>query len=112
MLFVVEDVLRCVLPCSGGGEGVTGVRIGIELREVAGGDFEADFVAGFEEIAGGPDVDFIFVDLARDDGRGMGERIAVAGALDTVVEIDGGAIGEDIYELGGEIGIGRGRRGV
>lgn len=111
MLLVVEDVLRCGLPYRAGGEGVAGVRIGIKLREVTGRDFETNLMAGFEEVAGRPDVDFVLIDLSRDDRRGMGERVAVAGALDSVIQIDSSAVGEDVDEFGCEIGVGRrGRR--
>ena len=46
------------------GGGLTGVQVAVEAREVAAGDFEADDVALEEDVAGGPEVDFVFVDLA------------------------------------------------
>jgi len=90
---VVQDCLVARLVGAAGGGEVAGVGVGVELWEVAGGDFEADPVTGPELVAGGADVDRVPVGLAGDDRGGSGGGVAVAGSLDAVVEVDRAAVG-------------------
>ena len=100
----------------GGGIGVAGVFAGVEVAveagEVGTGDFEADFVALAEEVAGGPEVDGVLEGLAGGDGLGGGESsVAVFGAEDAFGEVLDVAVGPDVDELGGEVGVGGGGGG-
>ena len=61
-----------------------------------------------EDVAGGPEVDGQFVDLAGCDERRMLLRFAVAGAQDTFGEVLREAVGPDVDEFRGEIGVGCG----
>ena len=68
-------------------------------------------MALLEDVAGGPEVDREFVDFAGSDQRRMLLRFAMAGTNDAFGEILREAVGPDIDEFGGEIGVGRGRFG-
>ena len=48
---------------------LAGVQIAIEAREVAAGDFQANAMAFQEDVAGGPEIDLVLVDLARFNRR-------------------------------------------
>ncbi len=50
------------------GAAFAGVQVAIEAREVAAGDFEPDPMALQKDVAGGPEVDLVLVDLAGVDG--------------------------------------------
>ncbi len=68
-------------------------------------------MAFFEDVAGGPEIDGQFVDLAGSDERRMLLRFAVAGAQNSFGEVLREAVGPDIDEFRGEIGVGCGRFG-
>ena len=44
-----------------------GVQVAIEAREVTARDIEAELMAGFEDVARGPQIDGVFVDLPGRD---------------------------------------------
>src|SRR5947209_20041101 len=67
---VMEDRLPGRLPARAGGLVLARVQVAVEAREIAGGDLEADAMAGQEDVAGGPEVDGEARHLARDEGRG------------------------------------------
>jgi len=62
-------------------------------------------VAFEEDVAGGSHVDGEFVDLAGDDGFGGGVGVAAACAENPLGDVAGEAVGRDVDELGGEVGI-------
>ena len=88
---------------------MAGVGIAVPAREVAASDVQANAMALLEDVAGGPQVDDVFVGFARLNQRGRGalREIAVAGANDAIVKILGVAIGIDIDEASDKIGIRR-----
>ena len=73
--------------------GLTRIQVAVEAREVAAADFQADAVALEEDIARGPHVDFVLVDLAGNDGPGLGGRFAITGAENPFGKILREAIG-------------------
>jgi len=79
----VEDGVGGFHHFGGGGGVFAGVEVAVEAGEVAAADFEADFVALEEDVAGGPHVDLVLVDFAGGDelGRGLG-GFAILGAED------------------------------
>src|SRR5215204_5220540 len=108
MLSIVEDGLHRWLHLRVRAELVTGVEVAIEAWEVAAAHLKTDAVPLVEEIAGRPEVDLVFVDLAgRDRPRSVGPQ-AVSGADDAVGEIARVAVRVDIDQLPCEIGIRRG----
>src|SRR6266478_4691499 len=109
---VMEDRLPGRLPPRAGGLVLARVQVAVEAREIAGGDLEADAMAGQEDVAGGPEVDGEARHLARDEGRGGRARLAVAGAHDAVRQVLGIAVGAHVHELRGEVGVGRVARRV
>jgi hypothetical protein len=60
------------------------VEVAIEAREVAAGDVDANFVSGLEDVARRPQINRVFVDLARLDRFRAFGRIAVTRANDAV----------------------------
>ncbi len=62
-------------------------------------------MALLEGVGGGPEVDGDFVDLIGIDEVGLFVGIAVAHAEDSVGEIFGEAVGGDVDEHGGEVGV-------
>jgi hypothetical protein len=51
---VVEDGVGGRDPLLGSGGGFPGVQVAVEAGEIAAGDFQADAVAGAEDVARGP----------------------------------------------------------
>ena len=49
-----------------------GIQIAIVVRKVAARDFNSKAMPGFDNVAGRPQVDRIFVDFARSEQRRMG----------------------------------------
>src|SRR5207247_929518 len=89
-----------------GGGWRAGVGVAVEAGEVRGTDLDAQAVAGLEEVAGGPEVDRV---LVREAGLGAGGgavAVTVAGAQEAVAEVGGVAVGVDVEQLGGEVGVG------
>jgi len=86
-----------------------GVQVAVEAREIAAGDFEPDDVALLEGVGGGPEVDGNFVDLIGIDEVGLFIGIAVTHAQDAIGEVFGEAVGGDVDEFGGEVGVDGGR---
>ena len=85
-----------------------GIQVAIEAREIAAGDFQAQHVAFVEDIAGGPEVEIEFVDLAWVQELGFLGGIAVARADNSFSQVLREAIGPDIDQFGGEVGVDRG----
>ena len=93
--------------------GFAGVEVAVEAREVAAGYFEANDVAFEEDVAGGPEVDFVFVDFAwLEEFCWACGGFAIAGAQDSLGEILHVAIGPDVDEFCGEVGVDGGGGGV
>src|SRR5262245_48471939 len=83
----------------------TSVQVAVESGEVTTRDFDADAVAGAEIVAGGFEIDRDLVDLARFHPDFFSEAFAIAGAQDALLHVVGGAIGVDVHQFRGEIGI-------
>src|ERR1700739_160847 len=83
-----------------------GVEVAVEAREIAAADFDAELFARSEVVAGlhGLEGDLVDLVLFHEDGR-LVVAFAVAGALDVFVDVVGGAVGENIDELDGEVGV-------
>lgn len=82
-----------------------GVGIPIKTWEIAAGHFEPDAVPGFEDVAGGPEVNRIGVDRTWRNGLGVGGGLTVAGPDNTVGQVLRKATGMHVHELRREIGI-------
>src|SRR5208283_2471912 len=108
---VVKDGVGGGGPLGGSGGGFTRVQVAIEPREIAAGDFQADAMARSKNVAGGPKIDGEGIELTWSEERGGILRIAIFCTEDSLGDVDGGAVGIHIDELGGEIGIHRGGGG-
>src|SRR5208283_3777753 len=86
-----------------------GVRVPVELGEVAAGYLDPDAVVPAEDVAGGHEVYSELIDLARDEKSRRPHRLSEAGAYDSVAQVSCVAVGMDVDQLGGEIGVGSGR---
>jgi hypothetical protein len=106
---VVQDGVGGGGPLGRSGSAFAGVEIAIEARKVAAGDFQADAVAGAEDVTGGPEVDREMTYLAGRERCGRQLRVAIFGAKDAFGEIDGGAVWKNVNEFCGEIGVNDGR---
>ena len=87
MLLVVKDGVggfhhRCIRA-----RVLAGVEVAVEPREVAAADFYADLVPFEEDIAGGPEIDLVLINLAGDDGTGRAHRFAIAGAQNAFSQV-------------------------
>ncbi len=91
--------------------GFAGIWIWLEARGVAGGDGDTDAVAWAEDKRGRPQVDIEFVNLAWLHKLAGFHSISVPGTYDTVKNYHAPAIGIEVTELCGEVGIGGGGRG-
>ena len=69
MLRIVIDGLECGPHGGVNAKRMSGIRVSVVMREVATRDLEANLVAGQEDVAGRPNIDPVFVYLARRDGR-------------------------------------------
>src|SRR5262245_5069069 len=98
------------------------VEVAIEAREVTAGDVDANLVSGLEDVARRPQINRVFVDLARLDRLRAYGRIAVTRANDPVgqkTRVARPPFGRfcpsrwiDVNDHRGEIGVWRGSRGV
>ena len=89
------------------GEVPARIEVSVEPGEIAARYLHPDAVAFFEHIAGGPEVDVVFVDPAGLYVRGVLRAVAEAGADDTVTNVYGFPVGIDIEQLPGEIRVHR-----
>jgi len=107
---VVQDAVSSRLVRLGRfvGDCAAGVAVAAKAGPVAAGDFEADPVAGLEEVGGRPQVNGDLVYLTGGDQLGLLFGVAVADPLDAVGEVDRAAVGEDVDEFAGEVGVGCG----
>ena len=103
--------VRCDLGFIVGPEQFACVWVGLEAGGVAGGYGDADAMAGAEYKGCGPEVDLELVDLAGLHQLAFLDGIAMPRPDDTVQDYHASAVGVNVAELGGEVGIGRGRRG-
>jgi len=90
------------------GAGVfAGVEVAVEAGEVAAAHFQANPVAFHEDVAGGPEVDLVLVDLTRRNGLGRGRGgLAELCAQDAFGQVDGHAVRAHVDQLAGEVGVG------
>ena len=105
MIGVVEDGVGGRDEVGAGGLVGAGVVVTVEAGEIAAADLKADGVAFLECVGGGPEVHGDFVDLIGIDEVGLFVGVAVAHAEDAVGEIFGEAVGGDVDEHGGEVGV-------
>ena len=82
-----------------------GVQVAVEAREVGSGDFKPDAVAGGEEVARDHRGEGHLVDLVFLHPDLLVVAFAVAEPLDGFVEVVGGAVGLDVDQLGGDVGV-------
>src|SRR5262249_45197595 len=82
-----------------------GVRVAVEAREVAARDLDADAVAWKKDVARGADVDSELSGLIGREEDRCRSAVSVARPDDAVGQGAGGAVGEDVNELRGEICI-------
>ena len=82
-----------------------GVQVTVETRKVAAGNFQAQRVSFFEDIAGRPDVNVEFVYLAGRDQRRRFLRVTIADAHNSFGQILRETVGPDVDQLGGEVGV-------
>src|SRR5450755_1799793 len=87
---------RLDLPC---------VQVTVKPGEIAAGNLQTQNVPFQENVAGGPEIDGQLVDLAGIQQGGLFLRLAVAGADDALGQVLGEAVGADIDQFGGEIGV-------
>lgn len=106
MLGVAVDAVGLFHLFAGFGPGLGGAGVHIEAGEVAGGDGDADAVAGVEDLAGGPAIDADLLDLAGRERLGFFTALAVAQALHALGDEHAATIGIDIAKTDGEVGIG------
>ena len=66
---------------------LTRIQIPIEAREIAAGDVDADAMRGFEDIARRPQINRVFMDLARLNRLSFFGRVAKARANDAVAQV-------------------------
>ena len=83
----------------------TSIEIPIKSREIAAGNFQSKHMPLFEEIACRPNINREFVNLPGVDQRGRFLRIPEAGAKNAFRQVLREAVGPDVNQLGGEIGI-------
>src|SRR5581483_4869986 len=110
-------MLRIMVDRVGGGHelpaGVAGleiasgsrVRVAVEPREITAGNLQPHDVPFLENVAGGPEVDREFVDLARVHQRRCFPRIAIACPQNSFGQILREAVRPDIHQLAGEIRV-------
>src|SRR5579885_1830041 len=108
MLLIMQDGLMGNHWRIVGTEGSTSVEVAIPAREVAASDVQANAMPDLEDVAGGPQVDFVLVGLAWLDQRWHFSlrEIAVARANDAVGQVLRETVGMDIDQPGHKIGIG------
>ena len=82
-----------------------GVEVAIEAGEVGSGDLDADAVAGGEEVGGDHGGEGDLVDFAVLHPDGFVVAVTVAEALDGLIEVVGGAVGENVDDLDGDVGV-------
>ena len=84
-----------------------GVQVAVVAGEVAARDLDPQPVAGAEHVRGREWAECHLVDRARFHADVPVEAVPVPHAQDRVVQVDGAAIGVDMGELDGEVGVGR-----
>ena len=102
---VVEDGVGGADEIFAGGLVGSGVEVAVEAGEVAAADLKADDVTLLKSVGGGPEVYGDFVDLVGIDEVGLFVGVAITHAEDSVGEIFGEAVGSDVNEHGGEVGV-------
>ena len=112
MILIVENSIFRFDHARGAGLEFAGIQVSVEAREIAAGDFEAKFMAGQENVAGGVHFNFDFVDFARVRQFGSCPGIAVTQAKDSFADVLSKSVGPDIDEFSGEIGVDGGRSDI
>src|SRR5258707_9614422 len=82
-----------------------GVQVAVEAGEVGAGDLDADSVAGVEVVAGVHRREGNLVDLVFFHPDGLVVAITVAEALDSLVQVVGSAVGKDVDDFYGDVGV-------
>ena len=95
MFGVAVNGLTCSLHRSVDAKRVTSIRVSVVVREVAAGNLQANLVSRQEDIAGGPNIDHVLVDLTRRDGRRVVQRVAIPRPDDAIVQSDRVPLGKD-----------------
>ena len=109
VLTAVVDVLKRRHHAGVRSDGLTGVGVAVEAGEIAAGDLEPYPMPFLEQVAGGPQVDGVLVDLVRLDWLRRLARMAVASAYDAICQVSRVAVRSHVYQLCGEVSVsGRG----
>jgi hypothetical protein len=87
------------------GQCPTRVGIAVKAWEIAAGDLQTDAMTGLKDIASGPQVDSVGVDLARLDRLWTGGGLPITRPDNAVCEVLGKAAGVYVNQLGGEVSI-------
>src|SRR5579884_910054 len=104
---VVEDHLRgndgCFWPlCT---QLASGIQIAVPMWKITARHLKTDAVPRLENMRRRPEVDRVLVYLAGRDGFGGTQRFAIAGTDDPARDVDGDAVGRNVAQLSGEVGI-------
>ena len=89
-----------------------GIQVALVAREVAARDLDSDPVPGLEDVAGLPQVDRVFVNLAGLNRPGLVEGRSQPPAPYALTENDGAAVRIHVHQSRGEIGVRRISGGV
>ena len=87
------------------GECPTGIGIAVKAREIAAGNLQTNAMTGLKDIAGGPQVEGIGVDLARLDRLWTGRGLPLPRPDNAIREVLGKAAGMHVNQLGGEVRV-------
>lgn len=82
-----------------------GIQVAIKAWEIAAGDFQAKHVSLLKDIAGCPEIEIEFVNLAWvEQGRFL-VGVAVTRADDSFGQVLRETVGPDVYQLSGEVRV-------
>src|SRR5262245_17351786 len=90
------------------GQGPTRVGITVKAWEIAARNLQTNAMTGLKDIAGGPQVNGVGIDLTRLDGLWSGGGLPIPRPDNAIREVLGKATGMHVNQLGGEIRIHRG----
>jgi hypothetical protein len=88
-----------------GREPSAGIRVGIIARKIRARDLQSDRVSCLEAHGCSTERDAIAMDVTGDKRLRVRKRLAIARPQDSVADVDCRAIGMDIDELRGPIGV-------
>src|SRR5262249_35275205 len=105
---VVMNCLDRRQQCGLCSQGSTRVGITVKAWEIAARNLQTNAMTGLKDIAGGPQVNGVGVDLTRLDGLWSGGGLPIPRPDNAVRKVLGKAAGMHVNQLGGEVRIHRG----